>query len=89
MKGANCRFGFPTKLVISKTTLAKPLPDEMDKDEKEDILKKANACLIKAVEIQLTTELWTNIGAYFYERWVLAPAGLSARERRFGLVKLG
>ena len=63
MKGANCRFGFPTKLVISKTTLAKPLPDEMDKDEKEDILKKANTCLIKAVEIQLTTELWTNIGA--------------------------
>ena len=49
-KGTNCRFGFP-KLPISRTILAKPLPDEMDKDQKEDILKKAKVCLTKAVEI--------------------------------------
>ena len=42
-----------------------------------------------AISYLNATELWTNIGANFNERWVLAPAGLSARERRFGLVKLG
>ena len=30
-----------------------------------------------------------NTKVYFYEGWVLAPAGLGARERTLGLVRLG
>ena len=46
----SCRYGFP-RLPVSETILAEPLPESMDEEEKQAILKKAKDCIAKAVEI--------------------------------------
>lgn len=58
--GTKCRFGFP-KLPSKKTILAKPLPTEMDEDEKKQKLKQCTGILEKALEILESPDLDENM----------------------------
>ena len=58
--GTKCRFGFP-KLPSKKTILAKPLPTEMDEDEKKQKLKQCTGILEKAFEILESPDVDENM----------------------------
>ena len=45
-----CRYGFP-KLPSNKTIVAQPLPEDMDKEERKQLLEKAKDTLRKAVDV--------------------------------------
>ena len=58
--GTKCRFGFP-KLPSKETILAKPLPSDMDEEEKKEKLKQCEEIMTKALELLEREDLDENM----------------------------
>ena len=54
--GRNCRFSFP-KFPSKETLLARPLPDDMDEEEKKETMKEYSKILEKAHELLESDDL--------------------------------
>ena len=59
-KHGKCRYAFP-KLPSKRTVIAKPLPDDMDKEMKQKITADAKKTLERAIEVLEQTDLDENM----------------------------